>query len=404
MRHSMNRAPRALRIVFRVLLAGCVASMMAVALGGVEHLQPIEAAPGDLPDLQSLAISAQSETAVEGDPFWVEVRVSNGGAGPAGPSHAHLFLSIDDDWDVTDDYSVGEQPVEALEPGAEVQVRWDFTMPDLGTPPYTVWPVVVLDADNEVAESDENNTWKRTNAIQVSDTGEGEGGLPDLQVSAINIPAETATEGTSFWVESVIVNNGGSPAQASFARLYLSTDGDHDVSNDYSVGEQPVDLLSAHASQTVRWEFKMPDLGAGTYTVWAITVVDSRGQIEESDESNVWKRDAGIQVTDGITETYAWGDLASPDGATPVVACNGSPGGQDAALILKSYAGLIDALKSCPVGATYAAPDFPPGSDVNGDAKLGGQDAALVLRYYAGLIDCFPVDVDCNGTGPETMP
>ena len=149
--------------------------MMAVALGGVEHLQPIEAAPGDLPDLQSLAISAQSETAVEGDPFWVEVRVSNGGAGPAGPSHAHLFLSIDDDWDVTDDYSVGEQPVEALEPGAEVQVRWYFTMPDLGTPPYTVWPVVVLDADNEVAESDENNTWKRTNAIQVSDTGEGEG-------------------------------------------------------------------------------------------------------------------------------------------------------------------------------------------------------------------------------------
>ncbi|MEI7903254.1 MAG: hypothetical protein WCK89_23685, partial [bacterium] len=73
-------------------------------------------------------------------------------------------------------------------------------------------------------------------------------------------------------------------------------------------------------------------------------------------------------------------------------------------LILKSYAGLLDVLKSCPDGTTYAAPDFPPGSDVNGDAKLGGQDAALVLRYYAGIIDCFPVDVDCDGAGPETTP
>ena len=34
--------------------------------------------------------------------------------------------------------------------------------------------------------------------------------------------------------------------------------------------------------------------------------------------------------------------------------------------------------------------------DVNGDGKIGGQDASLILKHYAGLIDCFPADPACG--------
>ena len=100
-------------------------------------------------------------------------------------------------------------------------------------------------------------------------------------------------------------------------------------------------------------------------------------------------------------DAFTWGDLSTAPGATPNVACNGSPGGQDAALVLKYYAGVIDSLASCPDATVYTNPAFPPGSDVNGDGKLGGQDAATILKHYAGLITCLSADTNCDGAGPE---
>ena len=126
-----------------------------------------------------------------------------------------------------------------------------------------------------------------------------------------------------------------------------------------------------------------------------------------------WTKPADIPVTiiagqeTNVTGAYVrpaftWGDLATASGATPSVACNGKPGGQDAALVLKYYAGILGSLEGCPDGTVYASPAFPPGSDVNGDGQLGGQDAAYILKYYAGLISCFPADTNCDGNGPET--
>ena len=102
----------------------------------------------------------------------------------------------------------------------------------------------------------------------------------------------------------------------------------------------------------------------------------------------------GVDGEEG--SAFVWGDLATGDGVEPAVTCNGSVGGQDASVILRWYAGLADSLMSCPDGAQYTAPAFPPGGDVNGDGRLGGQDASLVLRYYAGLISCFPADMGCS--------
>ena len=106
-------------------------------------------------------------------------------------------------------------------------------------------------------------------------------------------------------------------------------------------------------------------------------------------------------ASDAMAESFMWGDLGSAPGPANPIPCNGHVGGQDAVLVLRWYAGLIDQLESCPSGTLYTSPDFPPGGDLNGDGKLGGQDAAQILKFYAGLITCFPVDTNCDGMGPD---
>ena len=38
---------------------------------------------------------------------------------------------------------------------------------------------------------------------------------------------------------------------------------------------------------------------------------------------------------------------------------------------------------------------------VNGDGRLGGQDAAQILKFYAGITTCFPADGNCNQLRPK---
>jgi hypothetical protein len=117
--------------------------------------------PGtDLPDLYSPMFYWKSSSVNEGDPFWVRVEVANRGSASAGPSHVQAYLSIDDDWDVSDDYYLGKKAVGSLAPGASETPQWDFNMPDLSSGPYDVWIVAVIDCDGEVLESDESNPWK----------------------------------------------------------------------------------------------------------------------------------------------------------------------------------------------------------------------------------------------------
>jgi len=122
-----------------------------------------------LADLQVPELAWRSDTIDEGLPFWVQGRIYNGGALAAEASHVKLYLSTDNDFDTSDDFYVGEKPVGALAAGASEWVQWDFDMPDIGSGNYSVWPVFVADSQNEVTESNENNTYKSTSAFSASD-------------------------------------------------------------------------------------------------------------------------------------------------------------------------------------------------------------------------------------------
>ena len=56
-----------------------------------------------------------------------------------------------------------------MAPGGYETPQWDFNFPDIGSGSYSVWIIAVVDVDNEVVESDENNTWKANGSFTAED-------------------------------------------------------------------------------------------------------------------------------------------------------------------------------------------------------------------------------------------
>jgi len=106
-------------------------------------------------------------------------------------------------------------------------------------------------------------------------------------------------------VKSRVYNGGGVGTPTSHAELYLSTDGDLDTSDDTLVSEKPVGVLATGTSEWVQWDFQMPDLGTGPYTVWPVFVVDSQDEVVESDENNTYQIGGSFTATDAPTVYYA---------------------------------------------------------------------------------------------------
>lgn len=125
-----------------------------------------------------------------------------------------------------------------------------------------------------------------------------ESSQPDLVVDLFRHPT-SVTEGDTATVEAEVKNDGGAAAGSSHARLYLSIDGDGDVSDDHLVTpDDAVSSLSAGASDTATWTFSFPSLlNASEYLVWVLTRVDSQGEVSESDEGNLFQSSGYITVT-----------------------------------------------------------------------------------------------------------
>lgn len=249
-----------------------------------------------LPDLGVYNFYWKSTTVTEGENFWVEAQVCNYGLGYATGSHVAGFLSVDNDFDISDDYYLGKQSVGGISYNYYESHRWTFTFPNLGSGSYYVWIVIFVDCDNEVAELNENNVWKCNTSFIASDPA----GLPDLVLNDFAVKTGTVTEGDAFWIQGRFLNNGTQTAGASQTAVILSLDNDFDVSDDYWIGKQSLPALSPDKYIDRQWDFAFPNLGSGTYPVWVIFYVDCDGQVNESDEANLWKTNDPLAVNDVV--------------------------------------------------------------------------------------------------------
>ncbi|MBN2093047.1 T9SS type A sorting domain-containing protein [candidate division KSB1 bacterium] len=246
--------------------------------------------PSGLPDLQAPTFAWKANNIKEGEDFWITARILNAGTATAPLSHARSYLSVDNDWDTSDDYPLQRQTVSSLLVNYYEDHTWNFSFPDIGTGTYSVWVITHVDCDNEITELDEKNVYKTTNSFSASDPI----GLADLQIPYFSYKWTAVTEGDPFWIQLKVYNGGPGNAATSHVRAYLSTDNDWNVSNDYSLGKKTVSALTAGSFEIKQWDFNFPDLKSGDYTVWMVGVVDCDNEVTETDESNTWKSEGGF--------------------------------------------------------------------------------------------------------------
>lgn len=121
--------------------------------------------------------------------------------------------------------------------------------------------------------------------------------LPDLVVAEFGRPAPNDGDGVigqPYFLDPLVRNEGTGPAAGSRVAVYLSLDGDGDVSDDVLVGEETVPPLAPGASAAIDVDFDLPDLGVGSYEFFARFLVDVGDAVIESSEDNLF----------GSTRTY----------------------------------------------------------------------------------------------------
>jgi uncharacterized repeat protein (TIGR02543 family) len=225
-------------------------------------------------------------------------------------------------------------------------------------------------------------------------------GLPDLINSWVSWQGE-AVEGNAFWIEEEIKNVGDGAAQASHAKLYLSTDNDWDVSDDYYVSEKSVPALAAGEYARIRWDFTMPDLGSAPYEIWAVCVVDCRNEVVEASEANTYKTQTSHTVTGTLQSRYTLNTSINPDGAG-YITLNPSPGGDGkyeagAAVQLTSHANSGYTFVSWSGDATGSS-NFPPvvmngNKSVTANFKSTGHDSAVKVLRSTMHEEVLPADL-----------
>lgn len=153
--------------------------------------------------------------------------------------------------------------------------------------------------------SDGSNTYDGAFLDDISITSDGVA-LPNLTAPYASWQSTSVNEGEPFWVRFEIDNEGPAAAGASNARFYLSPGDDWDTSDDQDMGTQPVAALASGATTEIQWDFSMPDMGSGCYDVYMLVDVDCFGEVDESDEGNLYKANASFTACDvsGAPDIY----------------------------------------------------------------------------------------------------
>jgi C1A family cysteine protease len=129
--------------------------------------------------------------------------------------------------------------------------------------------------------------------------------LPDLVATYSEVSAETVREGESIWIRNRLKNAGDGDAGESFAKVFLSPGDDWDQSDDIEITpKKKVRALASGEEVELQWDFTFPDMstGSASYDVWVMIEVDCNNEVEESNESNYYKRTGALKVWPGQTD------------------------------------------------------------------------------------------------------
>jgi len=128
----------------------------------------------DLPDLVCPRFRWEPSVAIEDEFFTIEALIKNVGNSCASSSKAKIYISLDNDFDIEDDYYLATKEVKSLYVNEETWISYSFNFPNANfidgwTDTYECWLICVVDSDDEVYELNEaeRNIWKCNTPITV---------------------------------------------------------------------------------------------------------------------------------------------------------------------------------------------------------------------------------------------
>jgi len=221
-------------------------------------------------DLDITALAAPS-TAAAGQTISVTDTTKNAGAGAAGPTVTHIYLSTDGAVGAYD-ILLGSRSIPALAGGVSSSGSTSVTIP-AGTAPKTWYIIAKADGEGVLPETSEsNNTFSKTIYIG-----------PDLTVTALSAPA-TAVAGQTISVSDSTKNGGAEGVPATTTEFYVSANSILDAS-DILLGSRSVPALGAGATSSGTTAVAIP-AGTAPGTWYIIAKADAGGVVAETWETN----------------------------------------------------------------------------------------------------------------------
>lgn len=216
---------------------------------------------------------------VNGTNVNISLRVINNGDALAGPSTVRYYLSTDLNFASTV-FEIGSDQVGSLVPGATSDQNLSLDAGALSLPSGFYYVAFVIDADDEVLESNENDNGFYLDNPQVSVSG---GGTPNLtQVAGV---ATLNVTGTNISASMRIQNNGTAAAGLSTIRYYLSTNATISAS-DYPIGSNAVGTLGPGNTSDQSISVDVGNLGIPPGTYYVGFIIDAANAVNESNEAD----------------------------------------------------------------------------------------------------------------------
>ena len=254
---------------------------LAAALVTLCLVLPVRTSAQSPPDLVVGGVSLTPSVARAGDTVTALVTVRNAGRGPADPSTVDLYLARAANASPDSATALGTLTVDALAPGASIQLPLSFTVPAL--PRGYVYVIAQADAPGRLAEAYESNN-RAARVLEVTS--------PDVVVSALSLSTRVARAGDTVNAAVTVRNIGRVPADASRVGLFLvGTAGP--LEGGTELGVQPLDPLAPGASVQISLSFTVPAVTPASFYVLARA--DVTGALTETSKVNN-RRTAFLQV------------------------------------------------------------------------------------------------------------
>ncbi len=241
-------------------------------------------------------------TVAAGDSFsaWCDVR--NGGTAAAGGFYVDFYASTNTIISTSDDL-IGRVYVSGCNAGTYVNA--DLSIPSFPSIPngtyYVGW---IIDADNDVSESNEaNNTAYEPGYQLVVNNIVGDPDLYD-DGDVYNGFSPTVVEVEDSFSAWCRVRNGGTADAGGFyVDFYASTNMIISSASDYLIDRVYVPGCSAGNYVDVNLSVLFPaSVPAGTYSYWVGWIIDADNDVSESNEANNTAYEPGYQL--GVDDIY----------------------------------------------------------------------------------------------------